>query len=53
MKRVLLGTDLPFDMADDNPVGSVDSIKLTSPERRAVLAGNALALLGEPREKQR
>ena len=49
-ERVLLGTDLPFDMADDDPVGTVDSVRLTTPERRAVLAGNALALLGEARE---
>ncbi len=48
--RVLLGTDLPFDMADDDPVGTVDSVRLTTPERRAVLAGNAQSLLGEFQE---
>lgn len=47
-ERVLLGTDLPFDMADDDPVRTVDSVRLTMPERRSVLAGNVLALLGEP-----
>jgi len=44
-ERVLLGTDLPFDMADHDPVATVDSVRLTAAERRAVLAGNALSLL--------
>jgi aminocarboxymuconate-semialdehyde decarboxylase len=45
--RVLVGTDLPFDMADFDPVGTVDSVALTRRDRDLVLAGNALRLLGE------
>lgn len=45
--RVLMGTDLPFDMADFDPVGTVDGVALTAADRDLILSGNALRLLGE------
>jgi aminocarboxymuconate-semialdehyde decarboxylase len=45
--HVLLGTDYPYDMADEDPVGTVASLSGLSPtERTAILGGNARALLG-------
>jgi aminocarboxymuconate-semialdehyde decarboxylase len=46
-ERVLLGSDFPFDMADPDPVGSLDRQRLTAAERVAVAGGNARRLLGE------
>jgi aminocarboxymuconate-semialdehyde decarboxylase len=43
-EHVLLGTDLPFDMGDRDPVGSVRALEL-DPERTAKIAGeNAIRL---------
>jgi aminocarboxymuconate-semialdehyde decarboxylase len=45
--RVVLGTDYPFFIGDDDPVGSVDRAqRLSAADRRAVLGGNACAALG-------
>jgi aminocarboxymuconate-semialdehyde decarboxylase len=44
--RVVLGTDFPFDMGLDDPVGLLDSVEgLTAGDRAAVAGGNAEALL--------
>lgn len=42
--RVLLGSDHPFDMGLDDPVGDVVGLGLPEPEARAILGGNALRL---------
>lgn len=44
-ERVLLGSDYPFDMADDDPVARVRSLGLERDLERAVLGGNAGRLL--------
>lgn len=43
--HVVLGSDYPFDMASDDPVGGVDAIDLDEEDRRRVLETNALAFL--------
>lgn len=46
--RVVIGTDHPFDMGADDPVGSIDAIPgLTSREREQVYGLTARSLLGE------
>jgi aminocarboxymuconate-semialdehyde decarboxylase len=46
--RVCMGTDHPFDMGPDDPMGSLDAIPaLTPEEREQVSSKTALALLGE------
>ncbi len=46
--RVTIGTDAPFDMAEENPVGMIASLDgLSSDDRNRILGGNALRLLGE------
>ncbi len=44
--RMVLGSDAPYDMADDDPVGRVRALGLPPEEERAVLAYNAQRLLG-------
>ncbi|MEU8344410.1 amidohydrolase family protein [Spirillospora sp. NPDC048832] len=43
--RVLLGTDLPFDLADVDAVAAVRRLALDPAAERAVLAGNAARLI--------
>jgi len=43
--RVVTGTDWPFDMADPDPVGTVNRAGLSDSERHQVFAENAAALL--------
>ena len=43
-ERVVLGTDLPFDMADQDPVGRLDRVA-EGPSRAAIASLNALELL--------
>jgi aminocarboxymuconate-semialdehyde decarboxylase len=46
--HIALGTDAPFDMQDDDPLGTVDAIpNLTLEEREAIISGTALDSLGE------
>lgn len=45
--RVTIGTDAPFDMAEDDPVAMIESLDLTGDQRSRILGRNALALLGE------
>ncbi len=45
--RVILGTDYPFDMADEYPVKSVSKVtELSKEDRSLILGGNVMALLG-------
>lgn len=46
-EHVLVGTDYPFEMGDDDPVALVDSVPGLEPsQREAILSGNAHTLLG-------
>jgi aminocarboxymuconate-semialdehyde decarboxylase len=45
--RVTVGTDAPFDMAEDDPLGMIDKLQLSPAERERILSRNALDLLGE------
>jgi aminocarboxymuconate-semialdehyde decarboxylase len=46
--RVTIGTDAPFDMAEENPVVMIEALGgLTGQQRDQILGLNALALLGE------
>jgi len=44
--HVFLGTDYPYDMADTDPVGSVQSAIRDEAQRSAVLSGNLTAIFG-------
>lgn len=44
--RVLLGSDFPFDMGTDDPVGHVHACALADGDKRAICGENAAALLG-------
>jgi len=45
--HVLLGTDYPYDMGVEDPVGFINKVrKLTSKEKNQVMGGNAARLLG-------
>lgn len=47
--HIVLGTDYPFDMGMDDPVGFVDGADaLTADDRAAIVGGNAAQLLGIP-----
>lgn len=44
-EQILLGTDYPFEMGDEDPVGLVDSVPGLEPgQREAILSGNAARL---------
>jgi aminocarboxymuconate-semialdehyde decarboxylase len=46
--RVMIGTDAPYDMGEENPVTMIESLKgLSRRDRDRILGLNALALLGE------
>jgi aminocarboxymuconate-semialdehyde decarboxylase len=46
-EHVLVGTDYPFEMGDDDPVALVDAVPGLEPsQREAILSGNARRLLG-------
>jgi len=42
--RVLLGTDIPFDMGDPEPLGTLERAGVGSRERQAIIHDNAAAL---------
>jgi len=45
---VTIGTDAPFDMAEEDPLAKINAIPgLTDGERGRIMGLNALALLGE------
>ncbi|MEU1433747.1 amidohydrolase family protein [Streptomyces sp. NPDC005775] len=43
--RVLLGSDFPFDMGSEDPVGALRAVRLAEPDFDAVRGANAAALL--------
>ena len=43
--HVVLGTDYPYDMGMDDPVGFVEGLKLSAREKAGILGGNAARLL--------
>ncbi|TMH10732.1 MAG: amidohydrolase, partial [Betaproteobacteria bacterium] len=44
--QVLLGTDYPFDMGEEDPVGLINSVpRLPSAEKERIMGGNAARLL--------
>ena len=43
-EHVLLGTDLPFDMGDEDPVATVRGLGLDAAATGAILGGNAARL---------
>jgi aminocarboxymuconate-semialdehyde decarboxylase len=46
-RRVLLGSDFPFDMADPDPVGTMRALpRLSAADRARILGRNALTLFG-------
>ena len=46
--RVLIGTDAPFDMAEDDPLAMIAAVPgLTDAQRARILGLNALELLGK------
>ncbi|MDQ2780828.1 MAG: amidohydrolase [Pseudomonadota bacterium] len=45
-KQVLMGSDYPYDMGDDDPVGRVSELALDEVDRDRILGGNAARLLG-------
>jgi aminocarboxymuconate-semialdehyde decarboxylase len=46
--RVMIGTDSPFDMAEDDPLGMLAQVDgLTDAQRERILSLNALEVLGE------
>lgn len=48
--RVAIGTDSPFDMADQQPIETLDAVpRLSREDRHQVCCGTALRLLGEGR----
>ena len=52
--QVLLGTDYPFEMRPEDPVGSIEAVPgLSSAQREAILGGNALRLLGLEQSRER
>jgi aminocarboxymuconate-semialdehyde decarboxylase len=55
--RVVLGTDYPFDLADDDPLGTVRAVGLTAFDEEQVRSATAARLLGlgekERRREQR
>lgn len=48
-RRVMLGSDYPFDMGQYDAVSVIDSLRLTTADRALVLGGAAETLLGEAR----
>lgn len=44
--RVLLGTDAPFDLVDDDPLQTVRALGVDAAQEAAILGGNAARLLG-------
>lgn len=45
--RIVIGTDSPFDMADQDPVGTLDSVPgITTHEHHEICCGTAMRLLG-------
>ena len=53
-RQVMLGSDYPYDMADDNPIRTIASAKgLDEAQRDLILGGNAAKLFGLPKRRTR
>lgn len=50
-KQVVMGSDYPYDMGDDDPVGVVSQLNLEEVDRNRILGGNAARLLGIKRAR--
>lgn len=50
--RVLLGTDYPFDLADNDPLESVLALDVDDEARRAITSGNLRRLLAPSRQHE-
>ena len=51
-RQVMLGSDYPYDMADDNPVRTIASAKgLDDAQRDLIMGGNAAKLFGIPKRQ--
>ena len=47
LANIVMGTDYPYDMAEPDPVGHVNSVEnLSDSDRDLITGGNALRLLG-------
>lgn len=46
-ERVVLGSDYPFDMGEDQPAEVVRTLELPAADEERILSGNALSLLGQ------
>ena len=47
MHKVVMGTNYPYDMAEPDPVGHVNSVQgLGDNDRAKIMGGNAVELLG-------
>jgi aminocarboxymuconate-semialdehyde decarboxylase len=44
--KVVVGTDLPFDMADEDPLGRLDRVIAEGPGRKRIAGANARTLFG-------
>jgi aminocarboxymuconate-semialdehyde decarboxylase len=44
-QQVLLGTDYPFDMGEDDPVGLINSVPRLKPAEREMIMGRTAARL--------
>lgn len=47
--QLCVGTDLPFAIAERDPVGRIDALGLSAEDRSLLLSGNAARFLGETR----
>jgi aminocarboxymuconate-semialdehyde decarboxylase len=47
--RLMLGSDFPFDMGDDDPVGLVNKARLSEADREKITFGNASRLFKIPK----
>lgn len=45
-EHVLLGTDYPFDMGEDDPLGMIDQLQISEQAKNRIRGANAMELLG-------
>ena len=45
-EHVLMGSDYPYDMGDEDPVGSVNNLSIPEADKKKILGGNLIRLLG-------
>jgi aminocarboxymuconate-semialdehyde decarboxylase len=44
-KRIMIGSDYCFDMADERPVHFLDQVNITNEQRKMILGDNAARIL--------